>query len=1166
MPRAGRCYCNRNSLPQFPKTLQQLTENLSFALKFFGFCADNYLRSKKGTGGATNERFKRRQKARSTGSSAGRCRAPRDLLTLYITTPALAASIVPVSKDDTGAEALAEAMMAKSATLQGAKFATIPPYGEPHGVSNALSFFPTDGDDFGIMTTGDASFANAENTGGSAGASLGGQATSERGNTAYDVSVLELDLLTPAKANCLRLDFAFYSEEYPEYVGSSYNDSLIAELDQSTWKTSNSVIVAPDNFAFDSKGEVVSINSTGDTGMNETNSGGTTYDGATTLLEAATEVNPGEEHKLYLSIFDQGDQVLDSAAFVDNIRFEEVGDPKTDCKPGAKPVEGRTPLIIVPGAGGSELVDATNNDKELWMRLQELYDSSSDEHLRDLKLDESGNSQGGSDVRAKDIIREVSLDLVGPVPGPFDNVSYSGYITTMEALTAAGYEEGKDLFVFPYDFRKEVEGTTNYEGQTLVEKIDEVLDDTGASQVDVMAHSMGGLVTLDTLRQPESAGKVRKVITLGTPVLGATKGLSILQYQMPCFIETPYVPICLSDRAGVQELMDTLPGAHLLLPSPDFDDAEGAPLVIDHNGREDGRAGEQGYDGWSGILREDPARNDRLIQYAKEFHEANDDLYLADPSVQLVRGVGDSVATVDSIREYEYEDCSEAQLASPCTTKIGHEINKDNGDMTVPLHSADLHNPDTGFDKRGENDHGTIPTAYAHDVDHEGLYKNDKVLAFANAYFGGKQQNSQATSAAALDAAEPVPSPREPQDPRTTQQGEVQEMSAQAAQGIEATEPLGLAEELGLSSTPEPFGGIELETRGPVRGFIEDESSNILGNYPGQPKDAIFQMVPGGTYNAISETQTFFLNEYGSYTGKLEVVSGGEARLRVRSYANNEMNGQAVFRVEAPVGANLRLGFATTQDLGSLRLQIDNEGDGTTDKEVAPDSIVTGPAASETNPPTTTATAKTIPPKAPSDGKQEDDDDEAPPRPTEATVTLTAEDGPEGSGVAASHYFVEGLAGMQDYTAPFTVPLGKSVSFWSIDRAGNAELVQKVLVDDAPNTLKTAEPIASKARLWRYIDPKGDEDWFSFDADGGSTYRVQLHALPADYDLELYDANGKKLVAPAKRGKRAEEVRDKLTAGRYYVRVVGYGEAWNAKLPYHLKLDKLGSPRQVEDD
>ena len=61
---------------------------------------------------------------------------------------------------------------------------------------------------------------------------------------------------------------------------------------------------------------------------------GTTYDGATPALTAATPISPGM-HSIYLSIFDQGDGVYDSAVFLDNLRFGRVAEVDRDCRPGA---------------------------------------------------------------------------------------------------------------------------------------------------------------------------------------------------------------------------------------------------------------------------------------------------------------------------------------------------------------------------------------------------------------------------------------------------------------------------------------------------------------------------------------------------------------------------------------------------------------------------------------------------------------------------------------------------------------------------------------------------------------------------------------------------------------------------------------------------------------
>jgi hypothetical protein len=234
------------------------------------------------------------------------------------------------------ATAIASAITADPDVVTGASFDALPPNGTPNGVGgpDVLDGFPVNGDSFGILTTGDVNIANTANVSTGSGTSDGGG--SVRGNTDYDVSVLRINLNVPAGADCLSLNFRFLSEEYPEYVNSAYNDAFVAELDSSTWTTSGSTITAPDNFAFDPSGRVVSVNSSGNTAMSAANANGTTYDGATPLLVAQHSITPGT-HTLYLSIFDQGDQVYDSAVLLDDLIVGTTG--PDGCTPGAKPVE-----------------------------------------------------------------------------------------------------------------------------------------------------------------------------------------------------------------------------------------------------------------------------------------------------------------------------------------------------------------------------------------------------------------------------------------------------------------------------------------------------------------------------------------------------------------------------------------------------------------------------------------------------------------------------------------------------------------------------------------------------------------------------------------------------------------------------------------------------------
>jgi hypothetical protein len=134
--------------------------------------------------------------------------------------------------------------------------------------------------------------------------------------------VLRVDL-PAATGNCLAFDFRFLSEEYPEFVESGYNDAFVAQLD--TWNVSvdpaAQKVNAPGDFAAGA-GDTISVDAAGPSSMSAAEAAGTTYDGATLRLVARTPVAPGSAHALYLTMFDQGDSILDSAVFVDNIRFE----------------------------------------------------------------------------------------------------------------------------------------------------------------------------------------------------------------------------------------------------------------------------------------------------------------------------------------------------------------------------------------------------------------------------------------------------------------------------------------------------------------------------------------------------------------------------------------------------------------------------------------------------------------------------------------------------------------------------------------------------------------------------------------------------------------------------------------------------------------------------
>lgn len=318
-------------------------------------------------------------------------------------TPANAVVTVTGSPTD-----LATAMAGPGANVTGAGWSEVPATGTPHAVSTTpLAGLPTNGGSFAILTSGNANFADDANLSGGTGASLGD--TSPRGASVRDASVLKVDLSVPSTANCLSFDFKFLSEEYPEYVGSNFNDAFVAELDTSDWSTSGNVVNAPNNFAFDGANNPITVNSVGLLGFTTANSAGTTYDGATPLLSAAKQVSPGA-HSLYLSIFDMGDTILDSAVFVDNLRVGWVPDPATQCQPGAQVKQFQLDLAPATASnqtGTSHTVTATL--KDLNASPQELAGGT-------VLFTASGvNSGSGSDVT--DAAGEATFTYTGTTVG-----------------------------------------------------------------------------------------------------------------------------------------------------------------------------------------------------------------------------------------------------------------------------------------------------------------------------------------------------------------------------------------------------------------------------------------------------------------------------------------------------------------------------------------------------------------------------------------------------------------------------------------------------------------------------------------------------------------------------------------------------------------------------
>lgn len=103
---------------------------------------------------------------------------------------------------------------------------------------------------------------------------------------------------------------------------------------------------------------------------------------------------------------------------------------------------------------------------------------------------------------------ELELD---PVFGTYDEL--------VETLDENGYTPDQDLFLFPYEWRM-----SNVEtAKSLKSKIDQIKTQTKWPRVDIVAHSMGGLVAREYIGALNGGSSIDQLITLGTPHNGSPK-------------------------------------------------------------------------------------------------------------------------------------------------------------------------------------------------------------------------------------------------------------------------------------------------------------------------------------------------------------------------------------------------------------------------------------------------------------------------------------------------------------------------------------------------------------------------------------------------------------------------------------------------------------------
>ncbi|MCK6586562.1 MAG: hypothetical protein HUU21_32765 [Polyangiaceae bacterium] len=239
------------------------------------------------------------------------------------------------------------AVTISSAVYAGAGIASATYSGGPLGIADGI-----------LLTSGDALFSLPPSDSGNTSQNNGlpGDPLCDAlipGFTSFDATKLTIAFDLAAGFDGISFQFIFGSEEYPEFVGSSFNDVVGVYLDGV-------------QVAFDDDGNPITINGpffSGGSVIVEPATE-TEYDGSTSILTTQAPALPGP-HILEIVICDAGDMVLDSGVFMAGLN----GCVGANCT-GTLPCE----LIDNDGDGATSCDDCDDADSATYPGATEVCD------------------------------------------------------------------------------------------------------------------------------------------------------------------------------------------------------------------------------------------------------------------------------------------------------------------------------------------------------------------------------------------------------------------------------------------------------------------------------------------------------------------------------------------------------------------------------------------------------------------------------------------------------------------------------------------------------------------------------------------------------------------------------------------------------------------------
>ena len=234
----------------------------------------------------------------------------------------------------------------------------------------------------------------------------------------------------------------------------------------------------------------------------------------------------------------------------------------------------------------------------------------------------------------------------------------------------------RDIYVFSYDWRK-----SNDES---AEELKKFIDGLNVDKVDIVAHSMGGLVVSRYFKLYENDNKIDKIITCGTPYEGAPHLYEVI--ELGNITENVLIDSALKNLFGFsKEIKTSFQGIAELIPSQEY--CKTLPMQKATNNGETENVNPMNEDEYRELV-------DYIFGKNIAFHTFSFIKSIKDSSTYNCLSnyeksyfvIGNNIDTVESVTYRQY---NVPGLEEPLNQLCGSTVSN-LGDGTVPYHSATM--------------------------------------------------------------------------------------------------------------------------------------------------------------------------------------------------------------------------------------------------------------------------------------------------------------------------------------------------------------------------------------------------------------------------------------------------------------------------------------------